>query len=60
MIPGTDAKRKCEQMGGHLVTITSREEDKAVIRAVESVIGANLLGTNFKKYFLGAHLENDE
>lgn len=31
----TDAKKKCEKMGGHLVTITSEAEDNAVYKLVD-------------------------
>ena len=59
-ISWNEAKLKCEKMGGYLVCITSAEENNFVIQVVESFIGQNMLGTENKKYYLGAFLENDE
>lgn len=37
----TDAKEKCEKMGGHLATITSKKENEFVYNLVEKADGGN-------------------
>jgi hypothetical protein len=54
----TDAKAKCEEMGGHLVCIGSPQENFFVIALIESIIGPGTLGTDDKKYWLGGRVED--
>ncbi len=53
----TDAEKKCEEIGGHLVTITSEEENAFIKKLLNK---ANISNNDMPSFFSGGFQENGE